>query len=221
MNIKLLKKIILSHLRPYWKIAFIRSLKPNSKILDVGCGNDAPLLTKMLLPGCSYTGIDVGDYNQSSSKLADNYLLTEPDNFSNLICSFKNEFNGVISSHNLEHCNDRMGVLIGMLGALKQGGSIYLAFPCEQSIHFPSRQGTLNFYDDPTHKFKPPIFDEVIHTLEINGFQVTYSSKNYRPKILWFLGLVGEPISKMTKKIYLGTSEYWGFESIIWAVKLS
>ena len=42
-----------------------------------------------------------------------------------------------------------------MKKCLKKGGIIYLVTPSEKSIDFPSREGTLNYYDDKTHKYKP------------------------------------------------------------------
>ena len=68
MNRTLLVKKIL---RPNGKDAFLMSLPRAAEILDVGCGNNSPFRTKKILPKCIYTGIDIGDYNQSKPNLAD------------------------------------------------------------------------------------------------------------------------------------------------------
>ena len=34
---------------------------------------------------------------------------------------------------------------------LRPGGFVYVEFPGPQSLHFPSKKGTLNFHDDDTH----------------------------------------------------------------------
>ena len=70
-------------------------------------------------------------------------------NFVESILSISIKFDAVISSHNLEHCNDRYGALNAILDKLKDGGKIYLSFPSGKTINFPKRDGCLNYYDDP------------------------------------------------------------------------
>ncbi len=41
---------------------------------------------------------------------------------------------------------------------------LYLSFPCEASVRFPGRVGSLNFFDDPTHR-KPPRWQGVLDVL--------------------------------------------------------
>lgn len=210
-----LKKII----RARAKVAFLSSLEPHCSILDVGCGNNSPYLVKTILANCHYTGIDIGDYNQQMPNLADDYIVTAPDSFADSISSLPNNFDVVISSHNLEHCNDRLGTLSAMLGVLKPGGRIYLSFPSEDTLSFPRRAGTLNYSDDKTHQDRPPSFNEILKFIQAKNFSIDFSTKNYRPLGLRILGFLMEPISKINNKIYLGTWEYYGFETIIWAKK--
>ncbi len=218
MNIKdLIKKI----LRKNGKTDFLSKLNSNSSILDIGCGNNSPFNTKKILPNCNYTGIDIGNYNQTKPFLADKYILTTPQNFSNEIKKFHKIFDAVISSHNLEHCIDRKSTLKAMLGALKIGGKLFLSFPCEQSINFPKRGGTLNYYEDLTHKLSPPNFIEIVTSIKKEMFEIEYAEKNYSPTILHLIGLACEPLSKLTNKNMLGTWEYYGFESIIIAKKIN
>ena len=107
-----------------------------------------------------------------------------------------------------------------MMSVLKVGGKIYLSFPCEQSVFFPKRDGTLNYYDDSTHKLTPPSFEKVGALMKKNEFEIIYSTRNYKPRILWFLGLLNEPISRYKGRNLVGTWEFHGFESIFIAKKI-
>jgi SAM-dependent methyltransferase len=217
----LLKQKIELFLRPNGKVSFLSTLDPKAKIFDVGCGNNSPYLTKAILPDCEYTGIDIEDYNQAKPNLADNYIMTTPSEFSTEIAKHSHTYDAVISAHNLEHCDDRDATLHAMLAAVKINGKIFLSFPCMKSIHFPPRYGTLNYFDDYTHKTNPPDFDAVIDTLLKNNFQILFSRKQYRPKLLWMLGFLLEPFSKLKKKNLKGTWEYYGFETIILAKRIA
>jgi len=208
-------------LRKKGKIYFIKSLKKNVSLLDVGCGNDSPSICKALRPDIYYVGMDIGDYNHSRNPndVADEYILTTSDMFSNTILSIQNKFDAVISSHNLEHCNAPNSVLQAMLKALKPGGRIYLSFPSEASTSFPKRRG-LNFFDDSTHKWILPLSD-VLELIKSEGFTVDIVVERNRPRILNLIGLVLEPLSVVWGKVMIGTWELYGFESIIWATKRS
>jgi SAM-dependent methyltransferase len=215
----IIRNIFKNILRPNGKINFLSNLEKNVEILDVGCGNNSPYNIKKNVPNCVYTGIDVGDHNQTKPNLANTYIITTPENFVASIAAYYNKFDVVMSSHNLEHCNDRQNSLEAMLNAVKVGGKIFLSFPCEQSVKFPNRLGTLNYYDDPTHQNIPPNFLETINTIRKLGFDIDFSVQNYFPTILKFIGFILEPFSKLSKKIMVGTWEYYGFESIIIASK--
>jgi SAM-dependent methyltransferase len=216
MNIK---DLIIKKIRPNGKIDFLSSLPKRASILDVGCGNNSPIRIKKILPHCIYTGIDIGHYNQKNINVADSYIMCSPDKFSFEIYKFNNKFDAVISSHNIEHCNDRDETFKAMLKSLKVGGELFLSLPCEQSTLFPSRGGTLNYYDDPTHKHNPPNFNFLLSTLKKFEFEIVYSNKNYKPTLLWLIGAILEPYSKFMNKNMIGTWEYYGFESIIIAKK--
>ncbi|WP_297913671.1 methyltransferase domain-containing protein [Thiomonas sp.] len=207
-------------LRKHGKIDFLSRLNPDSSIMDAGCGNNSPFITKQILPDCHYTGLDVGDYNQTKPLSADRYIVTTAEEFPAEIARFPEAFDAVISNHNLEHCDDRKATLEAMLNALKVGGKLFLSFPCEQSVSFPRRGGTLNYYDDPTHKFSPPNFQETLGAIEKRGFEIEYSEKNYSPKMLRFVGWVVEMFSRARNKCMTGTWAYYGFESIIIARKI-
>ena len=196
-------------------------MRDNAVVLDVGCGNNSPAYTKSLKPNCYYIGLDVGDYNQSSKSAADKYIITSPDLFSNEIEKLSGEIDYIISSHNLEHCINRHAVLKAMASALKPKGSIYLSFPCAESVNFPGpRSGCLNYFDDSSHLYSPPNFSEIISALYSSGVYVTYATTRYQPPLAWIEGLYNENESRLEKCTKPGTWELYGFETIIWGTKL-
>ena len=206
--------------RPHRKIDFLKRLPSKSEILDVGCGYNSPYLIKSLFPDYIYTGIDVEDCGQTKPNLADHYVLVDSHLFPESVLAFGKKFDAIISSHNLEHCDSRDDTLEAMMIVLKDGGRLYMSFPSETSVTFPSRKGCLIYYDDPTHKSVPPDFGAIIDLLSRRGFSILYSVKRYQPLFFWTIGLVSEPISKHFGRVQ-GTWEYYGFESIIWAQKSS
>lgn len=136
----LIKQYLQMFLMKNKKVRFLKELDQNARILDVGCGNNSPFKTKKVLKNCFYTGVDIDDYNQSSKELADEYIVADRFEFHKSIEKLHGQFDAVISAHNLEHCDNREDTLLAMLTALKPGGLIYLAFPCEESISFPQEK---------------------------------------------------------------------------------
>lgn len=205
---------------PDWgKEKFLRQLPPKSRILDIGCGNDSPQFTKNILPECHYVGLDIGDYNQNHPELADRYVIASPGEFAEKISELGNDFDAVVSSHNLEHCDDRDAVLRNMLLAVKPGGMLYLAFPSVDSLTFPSREGTLNYHDDKTHQGQPPDFGKTISVISGAGFDLVYASSRYQPAVRWLIGLYHETTSITRRHVDTETQAFWGLEAIIWARK--
>jgi SAM-dependent methyltransferase len=189
-------------------------------LLDVGCGNNSPYDIKTKYSEIIYTGIDIEDYNQTKPNLADEYIVVKPENFAEAIENMAELFDAVISAHNLEHCNDRDRTLDAMIKALKPGGYLFLSFPTEKSVDFPPRKKTLNYYDDPTHKDKPPDYEKIISTLKANNMKVLFASKSYKPFPVYIAGFLLERKSKKEKEmLWPWTWGYWGFETIIWAKK--
>lgn len=212
-------KFLWNYLNPKNKTHFLAQLDPKSRILDVGCGNDSPALVKTYLPNAYYVGVDVSDYEQNSSFLADEYILIAGEKFADGVSALGERFDAVISAHNLEHCFDRIAILEAMCRTIAPGGKLFMTFPTEKSIRFPSREGTLNYYDDSTHQDIPPKFANVIDILETHGLQIEFSSRRYRPLLLWLVGAFQEKRSRELKKVLFGTWGFWGFEAVIWAKK--
>ena len=75
-----------------------------------------------------------------------------------------------------------------MMNKLKQGGMLYLSFPCYDSLYFPRRMGTLNYYDDETHTEIPPKYEDIINLIKIIILKSLLSLKDIDP--LYLLALV-------------------------------
>jgi len=210
-----LRRLISIALYPNGKVHFLTRLREDPSVLDVGCGNNSPFLVKSILPRSAYTGIDIGDYNQTKPNNADRYVLTTPEAFASRIADFGECFDAVISSHNLEHCNDREATFRAMLQVTRMGGLMYLSFPSKDSVSFPSRAGTLNYFDDPTHRDAPPDIDLLLTIARNQGFEIVFLTRGNRPLLACMLGLFLEPVSRFRRKVMRGTWELYGFEVIM------
>jgi O-antigen/teichoic acid export membrane protein len=208
-------------LRPAGKLAFLRQLSDVSSILDVGCGNESPYLTKSNFPKISYTGIDILPLTPRSAKSADYFILSSAESFDSDIADIKSMFDAIICSHNIEHCNNIEKTVSAITGRLKIGGSLYISFPSENTVRFPRRRGTLNYYDDPTHKSVPPNPIWMIKLLKQHNLDVVTLKIGYRPIFYFILGAIQEPISHLMRKVFIGTWDFYGFETVIWARKSS
>lgn len=210
-------------LRRRGKDAFVMALGRGAHLFDIGCGNDSPARVAALRSDLHYVGLDVGDYNlsETSKAKANEYIVCTPDAFAQTIRNYPGQVDAIVSAHNLEHCNDYTEVVNAMASVLAPQGSIYIAFPCRESVSFPRRAGTLNFYDDPTHRH---LVDsaQVIAALESHGLKAEFVSQRYRPILLAALGLLLEPISWLTKRNMplASTWALYGFETVIWARKV-
>jgi len=165
-------------------------------------------------------GIDVGDYNQTVpvNEYADRYIVVTSDTFPAEIRMMVNEFDAVISSHNIEHCDAPIETLKALLLSLKNEGRIYLSFPCQESVAFPRRKGTLNFFDDPTHRWRPDLAI-ILDTVRAEGFRIEFLAPRYRPLFFALIGLFLEPLSFILKRNmpWGSTWALYGFETVIWA----
>ena len=122
------------------------------KILDVGCGNCSPSLTKKFYPKCKYYGLDVStNYNLSEEDFKVMEHFYECDLSKGNLDMIEDFFDCIILSHVIEHTENGEDVILNLLTKVKKEGIIYIEFPSPRSVHLPHMRGTLNFYDDPTH----------------------------------------------------------------------
>jgi SAM-dependent methyltransferase len=215
-----MKLLFRAWLYPKGRERFIQRIPKGGFLIDVGCGNNSPFKIKALRPDLTYIGVDVADYEQCNTSIqaADRYIVTLPHLFDKAIDEFCGTADAVISSHNIEHCGEPTKVLASMSRAVKHGGSLYLAFPCEASVLFPSRDGILNFFDHHQHK-EIPKFDSIIHQLCEEGLEIEFSVRRYHPLVATLLGAILEPYSRLRNRT-LPLSLTWalyGYQTVIWA----
>lgn len=124
-------------------------LTPSSKLLDVGCGGLAPYSTFDYYPGVVFSGIDWNDITGRK----DMEFFYQGDLENNPLDEIPNNHFDVINlSHIIEHISNGEFLIETLVKKLKPGGIIYIETPSEKSLSLPSMYGTLNFWDDTTHK---------------------------------------------------------------------
>lgn len=162
------------------KFRFVRGkLPPGARILDIGCGNGSPTLTKQWFPGCHYDGADVERYNLSDADVAaiDEYfpLGANSTGYDAIPAA---SYDLVILNHVIEHMPDPKPVVAALCGKLRPGGYIWIAFPSLRSLSLPhSVDETLNFSDDPTHIYVPEV-REVANILLANSVKVLHAGRS-------------------------------------------
>jgi SAM-dependent methyltransferase len=215
-----LSNILKIFLRPRGKLSFIFRAKRLKKIriLDVGCGNNSWIDFASLYPCCSYFGLDIQSYGTTNSGFGKNVIIKR-EMFNKYLSEQAYSFDAIVCSHNLEHCDDYKLTFSLLKKALVSDGIIYISFPTKSSVDFPKRSGALNYYADETHIEHPPDFDYICKELSSDNFEILYSSRRYRPPLLFILGLFQEPISFLLNKNLRFTWGFYGFESILWAKK--
>jgi SAM-dependent methyltransferase len=143
------------------------------RILDIGCGNNSPSVTKRWFPGCHYSGADIQRYNlggEDDAAMDAFYLLGADGTGYDAIPDA--DFDLLILNHVLEHMTEPAPTLAALCAKLKPGGYIWIAFPSLRSLSLPSSEDeTLQFCDDPTHVWLPDI-REVANILLANGVKV-------------------------------------------------
>lgn len=199
--------------------------RDNVKILDVGCGNHSPRITKRYLPACEYHGLADRRWNMDNDDdRCMDYIFTvdleDESSINGIDC-----YDAVICSHVLEHLSDPYGVLSRLAAKVKPGGMFYIETPSERSLRLPRAaggwfhvRGCLNFHDDETHK---EIVDtgKAIDILQESGFVVIKTQR----WILWRRVLLFPcyAVGALIVKRFIPASILWevtGFLRIIIAV---
>ncbi len=174
------------------------------RILDIGCGNGSPTLTRRWFPKCHYAGADIQRYRLSDADLAamdEFYQLGEDGSGYDAIPVASYDF--VILNHVVEHMREPMAVVAKLCGKLKPGGYFWIAFPSERSLHLPHAEDeTLNFYDDPTHVYLPKV-DEIAGVLLANGVNVLHAGRS-REGFWTSIADVVKLGKRLVKKLFTG-----------------
>jgi 2-polyprenyl-3-methyl-5-hydroxy-6-metoxy-1,4-benzoquinol methylase len=188
------------------------------RILDIGCGNNSPSVTKRWFPGCHYTGADIQRYNLSGEDDAamDAFFLLGTDG-SGYEAISDGSYDFVILNHVLEHMAEPGPILAALCSKLNPGGYIWIAFPSLRSLGLPSSEDeTLQFCDDPTHVYVPDV-REVANVLLANGVKVLHAGRS-REGVFTTLGdglkLLKRLLKRMTTGKFSGRGLWYlfGFE---------
>jgi SAM-dependent methyltransferase len=123
------------------------------RLLDVGAGNHSATSTKRWFPHCHYAGVDKDKhYNNDERDFAAMDEFFEMDLTRLEFGAIPDaSYDAILLAHVIEHLENGDDVLRGLTSKLKPGGLIVVEFPGPQSLHMPSRKGTLNFHDDESH----------------------------------------------------------------------
>lgn len=199
----------------------LEKLLPPSRalILDIGCGNSSPSVTKRWLPHCTYHGADIQHYRltEGDIRLLDRFFEVTQDlkGYEHIPADY---YDAVILSHVIEHSRVPMELLSVAVTKLKPGGVIYIAFPSKKSLRLPSAEGTLHFCDDETHVWFPDIVQIVNQLLGMN-VRILYAGPS-TDMVRYLIGVLVLPFA-MIKKLITGSLEakglcyVLGFEAIV------
>ncbi len=130
-------------------------------ILDVGCGNHSPILTKRYFSNCIYHGLDNSNWNRNDKdqQLIDQFFKINLENLDEINIIADGYYDLIVLSHVLEHLSNPYELFLQLLMKLKDKGLVYIEFPSPKTLRFPRAcngwygiKGCLNFYDDSTHK---------------------------------------------------------------------
>ncbi len=187
------------------KFRYVRGWLPaRVRILDIGCGNGSPSVTKRWFPGCHYAGADIQRYNLSEADLTalDAYFPLGTDGSGyNAIPEASYDF--VILNHVIEHMADPKPTVAELCAKLSPGGYIWIAFPSQRSLSLPhSIDETLNFYDDPTHVYVPDV-EEIANLVRENGVLVLHAGRS-REGFLTTVADVFKLGKRLMKKLVTG-----------------
>lgn len=215
----------LAYVCPPPKITYFRRFglkwsKP--RVLDVGCGNNSPKITKKWLGDCHYIGADIQRYNNDDESMAlmDEFFLVTP-NGDGYDAIPNDSVDVVIMNHVVEHMHGPEKVISEVCSKVRKGGAMYIAFPSLRSLSLPSATGTLQFCDDDTHVRVVDI-KEISNILLNNDMKVIHAGRT-TDFARFIIGAILLPFS-LIKKFVSGRHSpgLWyilGFDDHVLAIK--
>jgi len=174
------------------------------RILDAGCGNNSPTLTKRWFPGCHYSGADIQRYNNSDDDIAamDEFYPVGVDG-SGYSAIPDGSFDLVMMNHVVEHMAAPGPIIAALCSKLKPGGYIWIAFPSLRSLSLPSScDETLQFCDDPTHIYVPDV-REIANVLLANEVKIVHAGRS-REGLLTTLADIFKFAKRLIKRVVTG-----------------
>ncbi len=209
---------------PRFKFALRRFGRAPLTILDVGCGNHSPSITRRWFPQAQYHGADIARHNldESDERNLDHFFALTPqgggyDAIPDGVYDF------VLLNHVIEHIADPAPVVKAACAKLKAGGLIWIAFPSLRSLRLPhATKGTLNFHDDPTH-LRVCDVKEVAGWLLASGVKVIKAGAS-RDWLRWSIGAAILPFALLRKALTgrlsaFGLWQVLGFEDCVIGIK--
>ena len=120
-------------------------------LLDVGCGSRSHSVVRYHFPNATYHGVDSCEAaSDTQYENRDKFFLLELETDS-LAAIEDEKYDAIVFSHTIEHLLNGNEVVERLTRKLKVGGFFYIELPSLRSFFLPSADGTLNFFDDPTH----------------------------------------------------------------------
>ena len=185
------------------------------KVLDIGCGNNSPTLTKYWLPGAHYSGADIQRYNNTDADIAaiDEFYPVGVDGSGYEAIPPAN-FDLIILNHVVEHMSAPLPIVATLCSKLKPGGYIWIAFPSARTLSFPPGESSLHFCDDDSHIYVPDV-REISNILLANGVKVLRAGRS-REFLRVVIGLLRYPKAVLhrlrTGRYSAGLWHLYGFE---------
>jgi ubiquinone/menaquinone biosynthesis C-methylase UbiE len=135
----------------------LATLSPNSRVLDLGCG-ECDLLRRLaaMKPTFELHGCDM----QSPVDLPTNVAFKQTDVDLVSLPYGDDQFDFIVMQHVLEHLEKPIPAIAQVLRILKPGGRVFIEVPSNYSMMwsypFAQHRGyILHYYDDPTHLGRP------------------------------------------------------------------
>lgn len=162
------------------RTAFLKTLKADARVLDVGAGDGSlELFRNWLEP--RRPDLKMYAYSLEKGRRFDAYAGYELGNWEAGPPRFDGvAFDAIIACHFIEHVGDPHAFLDWAGGRLQAGGRIYVEWPSPESLRLPLRTDLLergvdviisNFHDDSTHR-QLPDRAELLARLERAGWLI-------------------------------------------------
>jgi ubiquinone/menaquinone biosynthesis C-methylase UbiE len=224
-----LRLAIKKRIDPYTKV--LTALRPGATVIDIGCANHSPKNHKEIRPDIVYNGVDIdrSTLDAEDERAASQIVILPPSTFApGLEAAFApSRADLVTMKHVIEHVDNPFGTLRVAIRLLNAGGLLYLAFPSEKSLHSPSAQGTLNFYDDPTHVWLPDV-QAILRTLKEHNLTVETLVTGWGHPLMSAVGFFEYRAQRMRQTLWgtpLVSSPFlwslFGFETIVVARRVN
>ena len=162
------------------RAAFLKTLKMNARVLDVGAGDGSlELFRNWLEP--HRPDLKMYAYSLEKGKRFGAYAGYELGNWEEGPPRFEGvAFDAIIACHFIEHVSDPHAFLDWAASRLQPGGRMYVEWPSPASLRLPPRTDLLargvdviisNFHDDSTHR-QLPDRAELLARLERTGWLI-------------------------------------------------